>query len=189
MEKITCLAFSSLQFTMNTLKLSIILLDRLGHIQVNHADISRMENFQGFNANKRNKRAAWGRYPNLQLERQGGERQRAWKKACGTTVTFCAWSGSRSFPDMFLSGSWISELQGGKADESSLWESLVLGSRRIWNNNCVFFLLRSDFIQPFLSSFRHSMFSLWSCLFCFVWELMLQRYEVASGKGKCEKVT
>lgn len=73
--------------------------------------------------------------------------------------------------------------------ESSLWESLVLGSRRIWNNNCVFFLLRSDFIQPFLSSFRHSMFSLWSCLFCFIWELMLQRYEVASGKGKYEKVT
>lgn len=50
MEKITSLAFPSLQFTMKILKLSITLLDKLGHIQVKHADIYNMEKFQEFNA-------------------------------------------------------------------------------------------------------------------------------------------
>ena len=55
---------------MNILKLSIILLDKLGHIQVTHADISNLEKFQEFNESKRNQEAELGRYPDLQLRRQ-----------------------------------------------------------------------------------------------------------------------
>lgn len=71
MEKIARLAFPSLHFTMKILKLSIILLDKLGHIQVKHADIYNMEKFQEFNASKRNWEAELGRYPDLQIWRQG----------------------------------------------------------------------------------------------------------------------
>lgn len=61
LEKITCLAFPSLQFTPKILKLSISLLDKLGHIQVKHADIYNMEIFQDLIASKRNQEAELGR--------------------------------------------------------------------------------------------------------------------------------
>lgn len=56
---------------MNILKLSVMLLGKLGHIQVKHADISNVEKFQEFNTSKRNQEAELRRYPDLQLRRQG----------------------------------------------------------------------------------------------------------------------
>lgn len=56
---------------MKILKLSITLLDKLGHIQVKHADIYNMEKFQEFSASKRNQEAELGRYPGLQIWKQG----------------------------------------------------------------------------------------------------------------------